>query len=315
MASRTMRWALLPIAAVAALGVGVMLYKRSARSHAVRADAADVALPGGVVLAAADDAGAASGCGHIDGPARSFHLRVPDGRGTIRDSAVLIPEAIDPDAPLRVVFVYHGSGGTEGSAMAFGLQGVAGAAAAAIFVFTEGMPYSTDGVGWDDACNGYDVPLFDRTLDYLERHYCVDASRVFAAGFSWGCDFATALLCCRGHRVRAIAAASCTDEFRDTRRYETYRNLPCPDLHPAGVRFTHDAKGDDGYPEQDFVSTSALYRSFDACTESSQPVPPEPCVAYRGCAAPFIECAYPRLGHTVPPRWAAESWAFFTAFR
>jgi poly(3-hydroxybutyrate) depolymerase len=315
MTSRRFRWAWVPLGASAVIGLALVAHNRWAHGRGQATDAAaEVPLPGGVVVEVEGESGPASGCGHVDGPTRSFHLRAPDGRGTMRDSAVLVPKAIDARAPLSVVFVYHGSGGSEAGAMTFGLQEVAGAASSSIFVFPQGMPYATFGVGWDDSCGGYDVPLFDRTLDYLERHYCIDPSRVFAAGFSWGCDFATALLCCRGHRIRAIAAASCTDEFRDPAHFETYQNLPCPDLRPGGVRFTHDAKGDEGYPEPDFISTSALYRSFDACPGPSQAIQPEPCVAYRGCAAPFIECAYDRLGHTIPRGWAADSSAFFATF-
>jgi poly(3-hydroxybutyrate) depolymerase len=151
-------------------------------------------------------------------------------------------------------------------------------------------------------------------LAALEADYCIVTSRVFVAGFSWGCDQVTALTCCRGDRIRAVGAASCSDEFANPSDPASYLDLPCPAKNVAAIRFTHAVGGDSGYPSPLFATTSALYRSFDACSDTSTPVNPSPCVAYAACAHPYVECAYPGLGHALPSGWAADTWSFFSTF-
>jgi len=252
------------------------------------------------------------GCGRPPPHTGDIHFRATDGAGTSRDCEVIVPRDYDPATPLAVTFVYHGAGGTEASAKALGLHRVAAAEASSIFVFPQGIAFEKQGVGWDDTCTGYDMVLFDRVLQRLESDYCVDPARVFAAGFSWGCDHVTALMCCRGKRVRAIAAASCSDDFQNPSDVRTYINFPCPEAGSTAIRFTHDANGDSGYTAQQFDTTSALYRSLDRCSTTSTPTPPVPCESHVGCAEPFIECAYPHLGHSLPTTWAADTWRFFS---
>jgi poly(3-hydroxybutyrate) depolymerase len=256
-----------------------------------------------------------TGCGRRPPSTGNLHLTAKDGKGKTRDYELLVPSSYDPSKPLALSFVYHGAGGNPQSAKAFGLQDAPGAKDASIFVFPQGIEFQTFGVGWDDSCGGYDVALFDQMLSSIESNYCIDTKRVFVAGFSWGCDHATALACCRGEKVRAIAAGSCADEFSDKSDYHTYVNLPCPAKVSAGIRFTHDANGDTGYPGPLFATTSALYRSINGCTSEAAPSDPSPCRSFAGCASPFVECAYSGLGHALPSGWSADSWAFFSTFR
>src|SRR4029077_19951125 len=100
--------------------------------------------------------------------------------------------------------------------------------------------------------------FLDHMLGSLEDSYCIDATRVFAAGFSWGCDFVTGLTCSRGDRIRAVGVASCSDDFTNPADYRPYQS--CPVKNSAAIRFTHDASGgDSGYPSPLFATTSALY--------------------------------------------------------
>jgi poly(3-hydroxybutyrate) depolymerase len=241
-----------------------------------------------------------------------FHLTTTDGNGTSRDYEVVVPSPL-PTGTLALTFVFHGAGATEADAKKFGLQTAPGAATASIFVFPQGIPYLGDGVGWNDSCGGYDMPFFDKMLASLEAGYCIDEDRVFVAGFSWGCDFVTALTCCRGTRVRAAAAASCTDDFTNSANYSSYINLPCPAAGHAGVRFTFDPQGDTGYTAQDFQSTNSLFRSFASCTGTSSATSVPACVSYAGCRSPYLECTYPGLGHNLPANWPGDTWAFFTS--
>ena len=181
-----------------------------------------------------------SGCGQDPPELGAFHQVSVDGRGTARDYAVKVPLSYQSSRPLALTFVFHAGGGNETSARSLGLQMAAGAAAASIFVFPEGTDFQGFGAGWDDSCTGYDMPFFDNMAAALETRYCVDKNRVFVAGFSWGCDFVTALACCRGDTIRAAAAASCSDEFGNPEDYRTYSNLACPVRNGAAIRFTHE---------------------------------------------------------------------------
>lgn len=247
------------------------------------------------------------------GPTGDRTLTTTDGAGNARAFEVVVPASYPAGAPLAVTFVFHGAGGTSGGAKGFGLQDAPGAASSSIFVFPQGIPFQSYGVGWNDACSGYDMVFFDRMLAAVEAAYCVDPARVYVAGFSWGCDFVTALACCRGDRIRGVAAASCSDEFRSAADPTTYTNLPCPTQSGARIRFTHDVTSDGGYTAQQFATTSALYRAFDGCSSTASAVSPSPCVGYAGCRQPVVECAYGGLGHALPSGWAAESWSFLTS--
>jgi poly(3-hydroxybutyrate) depolymerase len=255
------------------------------------------------------------GCGGAVAATGEIHLRAKDGAGRLRDFELLVPPPGEGSKRLAVTFIYHGAESDQAGALAFGLQDAPGAAAASIFVVPKGVPYQTYGVGWDDTCGGYDMVFFDRMLAYVERHYCVDEAAVFAAGFSWGADHVTALACCRGRRIRAVAAASCTDEYTRPDDYRSYADYPCPALGGTAVRFTHDEAGDGIYTKAQFTSTSALFAYETGCSGPASPVPGTACVEHRGCASSFVECAYPSLGHRTPPGWAAETWAFFEGVR
>lgn len=257
----------------------------------------------------------ASGCGLSPPHTGDFYMQTTDGNGTPRDYEVIVPSTASSNTPLALTFVYHGAGNTESGAKAFGLQRAPGAASASIFVFPQGIPYRSYGVGWDDSCSGYDMVFFDNMLNSLEATYCIDRKAVFAAGFSWGGDQVTSLSCCRGDRLRAIAAASCTDDFSNPADASTYVNRPCPSSGHTGIRFTFDPAGDVGYSAQYFATTIALYRSFNGCSSSTTPTTVNPCASFNGCTTPLVACPYPGLGHALPPNWAADTWSFFSTFR
>ncbi len=254
-----------------------------------------------------------AGCGKSGAKTGDFTLGARDGKGNARTYEVLVPSTYDSTKPRALSFVYHGAGGSSAGAKDFGLQNAPGASVAGIFVFPQGIDFESDGVGWDDTCGGYDMPFFDTMLATTGADYCVDEARVFVAGFSWGGDQTTALSCCRGSKLRAVAVASSTDEFSDHTRYTTYANLPCPSAILARLRFTHATGGDSAYPAPDFATTSALYRSWNACSAHSTAVSPSPCVAYDSCKSPLVECSYDGLGHAIPPGWGNDTWAFFVA--
>ncbi|HYP74546.1 MAG TPA: hypothetical protein VER12_01240 [Polyangiaceae bacterium] len=250
-----------------------------------------------------------SGCGLTGQPTGDLHLKTKDGAGATRDYEVLVPTSSEPASPLALTLLYHGAGGTSADSKAWGMQNVPGAAASSIFVFPQGIAFQSHGVGWDDRCSGNDMALFDNIVLSLASTYCVDLNRVYVGGFSWGCDHAIALACCRGDKLRAIAAASCADEYADPANYKTYQS--CPVTNQAAIRFTHDTDGDSGYPAPLFATTLTLFRSWNACAATATAIEPSPCRSFTNCRIPVVDCPYDHLQHTVPSGWAKDSWQFF----
>lgn len=260
----------------------------------------------------APDPSRSAGCGHPPPRTGTFTSQTTDGRGTERSFRLTVAHPYDPDRPLALTIVFHGGGGDEFGAMRFGLQDVPGAAADSIFAFPRGLPFEHHGVGWNEACDGYDMPFFDNMVAAIEAQYCIDPARIFVAGFSWGCDFVTALACCRGDRIGAVAAAACSDDFGDPADVRSYVNPVCPVPSRAAVRFTHAAGADSLYPAPLFATTGALFAKLNRCTGPRPEPAPGSCVAYPGCRAGVVECAVPGIDHAVGPHWAEDTWAFFS---
>jgi poly(3-hydroxybutyrate) depolymerase len=247
------------------------------------------------------------------------NLTAKDGNSRSRTYLLQAPSAYSAARAYPLIFVFHAAGGNSKQSYSWGLQNVAGASDSGIFVFPDGIPFKNYGIGWDDTATGYDLPFFDTLLKDVAGAYCVDLGRVFVAGFSWGGDFVTALACNRGDAIRAIAANSTDDEFKDTSNYLTYQNLPCTSHRHPPVRFQHALGGDKSYPAPLFATTSKLFQYLNACGPTSSNVPPTnasmSCDSYNSCASEYIECTFDtRIGHTLPPNWAEETWAFFSKF-
>ncbi len=241
------------------------------------------------------------GCGN-QAAATGESMRSMMIQGVDRTFIVDAPAAIDPDAPLALVFVFHGNGGTGQGIQSMGLQNVPGAQDQAVFVFPDGLQYMDFGVGWNGTCGEYDMEFFDQMRATLADEYCLDPGRIFAAGFSWGGDMCESLACCRGDVVRAIAPASGPEFYP----------FDCLDTERPAVRMTYATN--DAYPPEMFAQTLEFYRTEHGCSDTQVPVEPAPCITFEGCAEPLVSCEYEGLGHAWPADWADQTWAFFSQF-
>jgi poly(3-hydroxybutyrate) depolymerase len=131
--------------------------------------------------------------------ARSFILRVPDN--------------YDSHHPYRLVIAYHWMGGTaEDVAMGagateapfYGLWDLAGNST--IFVAPVGLGEGSN-TGWPNT-GGADVDFSDAILSQLEAGLCIDTTRIFATGFSYGAGMSYALACARPDVFRGVALLS-----------------------------------------------------------------------------------------------------------
>jgi poly(3-hydroxybutyrate) depolymerase len=164
-----------------------------------------------------------TGATAVSGGLSTSHLLKITSGGASRDYIIDIPANYDPTQPYRLIFSWHQAyGSANGNAVGqypafngpnfdaqhyayFGLQREATAAnQPAIFV----APAGIGNFPWDYA---RDVVLFDDLLALVTRNLCIDESRVFTTGFSFGAMMSYALSIGRASKLRAavtMAAAN-----------------------------------------------------------------------------------------------------------
>jgi poly(3-hydroxybutyrate) depolymerase len=270
----------------------------------------------------AGGSGAASpskGCGKS--PTLTSGSRTISSGGQNRSYILRIPSNYDNSHPYRLVFAFHWMGGTMqdvdggGSSGAtwsyYGLQ--AQANNSTIFVAPQG-----NGNGWGNS-GGADLKFVDDMFALIEGDLCVDTTRVFALGFSYGGGMSYAIACARAKVFRAVAVYSGAqlsgcDGGKDPIAYLGIHGVSDGTCGISGGRSLRDT----------FVKNNG-------CTAQS---PPEPsagsgkhnCTTYSGCKSgyPVEWCAFDG-GHTPgnvdgggddgAKTWTkGETWKFFTQF-
>ena len=138
------------------------------------------------------------------------------GTRTVR---IDIPKNYDKTKPYKLIFGMQCMGGWAGGVQDEGYYGLKplDTENTAIFVAPEGngnqAPWGQD-----------DYTLFDELLAYLEGNFCIDSSRVFSTGFSYGSMFSNGLSWNHQDVLRAVAV------------YETAeRNIWLPQRKKMGV--------------------------------------------------------------------------------
>ncbi len=151
-----------------------------------------------------DDVGQSAGCGKT--------RTLTDGRKTIqsggnREYILRVPGDYDNTKPYRLIIAYHwlsgnatqvAEGGNGGSTEDpyYGLWDLA--ENSTIFVAPEGLD-----AGWANS-GGRDVALTDAILDQIQNDLCIDTTRIFATGFSYGAGMSYALACARADVFRGV---------------------------------------------------------------------------------------------------------------
>ncbi|HTV21465.1 MAG TPA: prolyl oligopeptidase family serine peptidase [Polyangiaceae bacterium] len=232
---------------------------------------------------------------------------VASGRFTLdvanvaRDYILELPEDYDASRPYRLVFGWHPRGGSaEQVANGFG-GGFYGlerlAQGTAIFVSPEGVDE-----GWANT-GGRDIAFLDAMLDRLRGELCIDESRIFSTGFSYGGMMSLAVGCARADVFRAIAPMSgalysgCEDG-----------SAPIAMLGFHGV-------DDTVVPLANGIMGRNVFVERNGCDPEASAVEVDGCLSFRGCAegAPVTWCEFDG-GHTPAPGSAEPIWAFFSQF-
>jgi predicted esterase len=153
----------------------------------------------------------------MNGLPTSTRLKITSG-GSSREYIIDIPADYDPTHPYRLIFSWHQAYGSDtGNAVGqypagngpnfdaqdyayFGLRREATAAnVPVIFVAPEGV----GNLPWDF---NRDSALFDDLLALVDANLCIDDSRVFSTGFSFGAMMSYALSITRQTKLRAVVA-------------------------------------------------------------------------------------------------------------
>ncbi len=128
--------------------------------------------------------------------------------GSNRAFILRVPENYNNNTPYRLVMAYHwlsgnatqvAEGGNGGSTEEpfYGLWPLANNST--IFVAPEGID-----AGWANT-GGRDIQMTDAILDRILSGFCIDESRIFATGFSYGAGMSNALSCARADVFRGVA--------------------------------------------------------------------------------------------------------------
>jgi len=242
---------------------------------------------------------------NVNGLNRSYILRAPDNYNN--------------QNPYRLIIGYHWRGGDalqvanggNGSATEtphYGLWNLA--QNSTIFIAPEGIDK-----GWANS-GGRDIALTDAILNQVQSNLCIDKSRIFATGFSYGAGMSNAVACSRANVFRGVAL------------YSGAQLSGCDGGTAPIPFFAAHGLGDD-------VLGISLGRSLrdravrnNKCTAQS---PLEPargsgthiCTSYQGCTTgyPVRWCAFDG-GHWPsqhdagqPESWIPqEAWRFITQF-
>jgi poly(3-hydroxybutyrate) depolymerase len=157
-------------------------------------------------------AGPSAGCGKPLGTLKSGKTTITTG-GAQRQYIIDIPSDYKPDRPYRLFFCFHWYGGSADSIASgqaefgrgggpanyayYGLKPLALAANdPAIFVAPQGLNNGWGGEAKDHA-------FFDDMLALFKSNLCVDTTRVFATGFSFGSMFSYSLSTNHQKQLRA----------------------------------------------------------------------------------------------------------------
>ena len=225
----------------------------------------------------------------------------------MREYYVSVPAAYNSSQPTRVVFAWHWRGGnarniTGNGGFGGAYYGLKSRIPDAIYVAAEGLNENGQ-TGWANT-GGQDINFLKAMLDWLDMNYCIDKSRIFSVGFSYGGIMSDTIACQMGSTFRAIAPVAGV-MFGSTN--SCVKQRVAAHMTHGSMDTTLEISG--GITARDYLI------GINHCTMTTQPIEPSPCVQYTGCDAgyPVVWCEHTG-GHTVPSFASAAIGTFFQQF-
>ena len=170
----------------------------------------------------------------------------------------------------------------------------------AIYVTPQGLDAGSNGPGWANT-NGEDIAFVKVMLADVEGKYCVDTSRIFSVGFSYGGMMSFAIGCEMSDTFRAIAPMSGS----------LYADFNCKGTGPHIAMWGSHGLSDNVVPIADGRSARDKILQQNHCGTTTTAVSPSPCVTYDGCDSgyPSTWCEFD--GTHQPPSFAPDAIAAF----
>ncbi|WP_437986024.1 alpha/beta hydrolase family esterase [Sorangium sp. So ce117] len=211
----------------------------------------------------------------------------------------LVP-ATTTTTPAPLVISFHGHSGTgQGDVSTFALRDTTGGQA--VLMFPDGVPqdWYGDAVGWDNrSTTSPDVAFTKALIDEAAASHCIDRSRVFLVGFSWGGWMSAQAGCALGDQVRALVSAAGGPPAGNC-------------AGPVSALIVHGA-ADDAEPLDSGIQTRDRFVALNQCGSGTSPAGSGSCVAYEGCTKPTWWWQH-ELGHTLPEDSQRTIWEFLLA--
>jgi poly(3-hydroxybutyrate) depolymerase len=245
-----------------------------------------------------------SGCSSSTTPPETGRYTIDVG-GTMREYELLVPDDYDPEKPYKLIFGFHWRGADSQAVVDndyYGLEPLSNGSA--IFVSPEGL-IDNNVSGWANP-NGRDIEFTSALVERLESELCIDQSRIFSTGFSYGGMMSFAVGCALGDTFRAIAP------------YAGALYSGCEDgTAPVAMWGSHGySDGADGVvPIANGREGRDVFLERNGCGTETVPVAPDECVSYQGCQAgyPVTWCEWDG-GHWWPSFASEAVWDFFSQF-
>ncbi len=258
-----------------------------------------------------------SGCGAEAPESGRFDIDVD---GLTREYILRVPDDYDSSQPYPLVFAWHPWGGsaeqTAGSGFGGGYYGLQAAAGdKTILVSPEGIDFGGNGLGWENP-NGRDENFMRAMLTRFEEQLCVDQSRVFSTGFSFGGMMSFALGCGAADVIRAVAPQSGNTSVSGCKDGD----LPVALMGFHGtedtvVDISGGRTGRDIIAERNGCSQTTTTVQGGWCDVAGDNYQPCTCESYDGCMEgyPVIWCEF--TGPHTPAANAGQTlWDFFSQF-
>lgn len=249
-----------------------------------------------------------------------------EGDGT-RGYWLSLPENYDPERLYSVVIGYPGTDWVGEQIQPY-LNLEQYAKGDMIFVYPD--PLWRDFAGWGNyggwllgphaspADGMEDLVFTEALMDDLEANYCIDSSKIFVTGHSWGGDMAAVVACFLGDRVRAAIPIAANEPYWF--RPQDGSTMTCPGT-PAIWTFFGIA--DDHFTWQDYAGQfgdeqDAFWAEENGCGENTQDLNIDnlgTCIEHQGCSTPTRYCLYgPETGHQAPMAYAETAMDWFYSF-
>jgi poly(3-hydroxybutyrate) depolymerase len=259
---------------------------------------------------------ASNGCNAATWPTASPQMiNVTDraGNTVARQFYFALPAGYDPARPYPLVFAFHYLGGQASTIAGTGFSGryygIQPLFSNAIYVAPQGLAAAgADGgagqTGFPNT-NDQDIAFTRAMVSWFEGNFCVDRTRLFSTGFSYGAMMSHTIACEMPDVFRAVGIMSGILIGRAT---------SCMN-HGIAAWITH-GEADTTLPYATGVSAKDRVVALDHCGSTTHPVNPAPCVQYDGCdtADPVIWCSVAGEGHAIPTFGASAIAAFFMQF-